>query len=41
MIYNLSRNVVNDAKMLMRCQTSHLYKLTVGLSQYSSALCEM
>ena len=29
MIYNLSGNVVNDAKMLMWCQTTHLYKLTV------------
>ena len=29
MIYNLGGNVVNDAKMLMWCQTTHLYKLTV------------
>ena len=28
MIYNLSGNVVNDAKMLMWCQTTHLYKLS-------------
>ena len=33
MIYNLGGNVVNDAKMLMWCQTTHLYKLTVDFSQ--------
>ena len=39
MIYRAHGNLVNDAKILMRCQTSHLYKLQPSVSTHCTQFC--